>query len=80
MKDKFDISSELLKADYYTSNVLSHVSVPLTITLRKEPKKKERKPPVVNLAEEYRLIQQKKSTLSRWERDWVVDRFEERLK
>lgn len=36
---------------------------------------KPRKRPAVNLIEEYELIQQKKSKLSKSDRDWVEDQF-----
>jgi hypothetical protein len=38
--------------------------------------KKQREMPHVNIIEEYGLIQQKKSNLSRSQRDWVVHTFE----
>lgn len=39
-------------------------------------RKKSRQRPDVNIVEEYRLIQNKKSRLSKSERDWVVYEFE----
>lgn len=37
--------------------------------------KKQSEPPRVNIVEEYKLIQAKKSRLSRNDRDWVVRQF-----
>ncbi len=39
-----------------------------------------RKPPRVDLISEYGLIQNKKSNLSKWDRDWVVAEFERNFK
>lgn len=40
----------------------------------------QRKPPNVNIIDEYALIQQKKSNLSKWDRDCVVRIFESHYK
>lgn len=37
--------------------------------------KRQRKTPKVNIVEEFKLIQKKKSKLSRKDRDWVVFKF-----
>jgi len=42
--------------------------------------KKERAHPKVDLVTEFKLIQQKQSNLSKWERDWVVLEFNKRFK
>ena len=41
---------------------------------------KTRQRPNVNLVEEYKLIQQKKSNLSKSDRDWVEHQFNRRYK
>jgi hypothetical protein len=42
--------------------------------------KRERKNPKVNIIEEFKLIQEKKSNLSRKDREWVVFQFNRNFK